>query len=58
MKDRPKEELILSSNEYKVGDILKGKIFVNIKDELNHADHPNRKARKIEVYGVIRTVLE
>jgi hypothetical protein len=53
-----RQKLTLDKKSYQKGDMIKGKIYVEISDELNDPKYPNRPPRPIRVEGVFKTIVK
>ncbi|AFM23361.1 hypothetical protein [Desulfomonile tiedjei] len=53
-----RQKLTLDKKAYQKGDVIKGRIDIEILDELIHPQYPDRPPRFIQLYGVFKTVLQ
>ncbi len=53
-----RQKLTLDKKSYRRGDVIKGRIDFECLDELINLKYPNRRPRRIMVYGVFRTIVE
>lgn len=53
-----RQKLTLDKKAYQKGDMIKGRIDIEVLDELIHPKYPNRPPRRITVYGVLKTIVE
>jgi hypothetical protein len=53
-----RQGLTLDKKNYRKGDVIKGKIDVEISEKLIHPKYPNSTPGTIAVYGVFKTVVE
>jgi hypothetical protein len=53
-----RQKLTLVKKTYGKGDVIKGKIDIEVLDELINPKYPDRPPRLIKVYGVFKTIME
>lgn len=53
-----RQKLTLDKKAYQKGDVIKGRIAVEILDEYIDAESPGRPPRRITLYGVFKTIVK
>ena len=53
-----RQKLTLDKKAYRKGDVIKGRIDIEILDELINPKYPDRPPRVIKLYGVFKTTVE
>jgi hypothetical protein len=52
------QKLTLDKKTCRKGDVIKGRIALEVLDELINSKYPDRPPRRIKLYGVFKTILE
>jgi hypothetical protein len=53
-----RQKLTLDKKTYQKGDTIKGRIDIEVLDELIDPKYPDRPPRLITLYGVFKTIVE